>query len=85
MAAQHANENYTIELKCKPEYHRFLIGKGGAKIRKVREQYGARVLFPQKGSDDEADTIVVIGVKENVEAVKDHLLKMIKELVILLF
>ena len=81
MAVQHAVENYTVELKCKPEYHRFLIGKGGAKIRKVRDQYGARVIFPQKGSDDEADCILVIGLKENVERAKEHLLKLIKELV----
>lgn len=27
--------NYTIDIKCKPEYHRFLIGRGGANIRRV--------------------------------------------------
>ncbi len=79
---KHAQENYTVEIKCKPEYHRFLIGKGGAKIRKVRDELGARVIFPQKGSDDESDLILIIGEKENVEATKTHIYKLIKELVI---
>lgn len=26
---------YTTELRCKPEYHRFLIGRGGSNIRQV--------------------------------------------------
>ncbi len=34
MDEQEAN-NHTLELRCKPEYHRFLIGRGGANIRKV--------------------------------------------------
>jgi polyribonucleotide nucleotidyltransferase len=80
LANQHAIENYTTELKCKPEYHRFLIGKGGAKIRRVREQLGARVVFPQKDSGDDTDTVTIIGTKDKVEATKEHLMKLIKEL-----
>ena len=60
---------------------RFLIGRGGAKIRKVRDDFEARVIFPQKDSDDESDVIVIIGKKENVVSAKDHLLQLIKDLV----
>ena len=60
---------------------RFLIGRGGAKIRKVRDDFEARVIFPQKDSDDESDVIVIIGKKENVVSAKDHLLQSIKDLV----
>lgn len=81
MAAQHAIENYTEELKCRPEYHKFLIGKGGSKIRKIRSQFNARVLFPQRGSGDDISIITIIGVKENVLSVKEHLSKQIKDLV----
>lgn len=81
MAAQHAIENYTEELKCRPEYHKFLIGKGGSKIRKIRSQFDARVLFPQRGSGDDISVITIIGVKENVLSVKEHLSKQIKDLV----
>ncbi len=81
VASKHAETNHTVEMKCKPEYHRFLIGKGGAKIRKVRDEFEARIIFPQKESDDESDVIVIIGRKENVENAKGHLLKLIKDLV----
>ena len=38
MSAVHlcqVESNYTIDIKCKPAYHRFLIGRGGANVRKV--------------------------------------------------
>lgn len=28
--------SFTAEVRAKPEYHKFLIGRGGANIRKVR-------------------------------------------------
>ena len=30
-----AQQHHSLEIRCKPEYHRFLIGRGGANIRKV--------------------------------------------------
>ena len=81
IANKHAEDNHTVEVRCKPEYHRFLIGRGGTKIRKVRDEFGTRIIFPQKESDDESDVILIIGRKENVEGAKAHLLKLIKDLV----
>ncbi|CAI8009636.1 Vigilin [Geodia barretti] len=49
-------------------------------INHVRDQFGARVIFPQRNSDDDAETITIMGKKEKAEAVKDHLQKLIKEL-----
>jgi predicted PilT family ATPase len=80
LADEQAQLNHTVEIRCKPEYHRFLIGRGGANIRKVRDQFGARVIFPQRNSDDDAETITIMGKKEKAEAAKDHLQKLIKEL-----
>lgn len=28
--------SFTVDVKCKPEFHRFLIGRNGATVRKVR-------------------------------------------------
>ena len=39
------------------------------------------MIFPQRSSDDDAETITIIGKKEKAEAAKDHLQKLIKELV----
>ena len=70
-----------IEIRCKPEFHRFLIGRGGANIRKVRDQFGARVMFPNRSGDDDPEVVTIIGRKEKVYAAKNHLEKLIKDLV----
>ena len=72
--------SYTAEIRAKPQHHRFLIGRGGANIRKVRENTGARVVFPTP-SDEDKELITIIGKKEGVEAAKQELLKAIKDLV----
>lgn len=70
---------FTEEVKAKPEHHKFLIGKSGANIKKVRDKTGARVIFPTE-KDDDKDTITIIGRKEEVLAAKEELFYMIKEL-----
>ena len=47
----------------------------------MRDQFGARVIFPQKGTDDDPETIMVIGQKAKAEETKAHLEKLIKDLV----
>lgn len=72
--------SFTAEIRAKPEHHRFLIGRGGGSIRKVREDTGARIVFPTS-KDEDKELITIIGKKESVEAAKEHLLKSIKDLV----
>lgn len=72
--------SYTLEIRAKSQHHRFLIGRGGANIKKVRENTGARVVFPTP-SDEDKELITIIGKKEGVEAAKQELLKAIKDLV----
>ena len=50
-------------------------------ILQVRDKFGARVIFPQKSTDDDAEVITIIGRKEKAEAARDHLKKLIKDLV----
>ena len=76
-----APDHHILELHIKPDYHRFLIGRQGASITRVREQFGAHVVFPRKYSDDDSDVVTVIGTKEKAEAAKAHLQKLVKELV----
>jgi rRNA processing protein Krr1/Pno1 len=69
---------YTEILIAKPQHHRFLIGKSGANIKKIREATNARIVFP--GSMDQQDAITIIGKKESVLAAKQQLMDIIKEL-----
>lgn len=49
----------------------------------MRENTGARVVFPTH-NDEDKELIIIIGKKEGVEAAKEELSKAIKELVIIL-
>nr|XP_054769281.1 vigilin-like [Lytechinus pictus] len=71
--------SFTADVHAKPEYHRFLIGRGGANIRKVREETGARVVFPNNNDDDQT-LVQIIGTKEAVEEAKKRLASLIKDL-----
>lgn len=71
--------SYTEEVRAQPKHHRFLIGKNGSNIRKVREKTGARIIFPTD-RDENQDTIVIIGKKEAVLDAKKQLQEMIESL-----
>ena len=70
---------FSVEIKAKPEHHRFLIGKNGSNIKRVRESTGARVIFPTE-KDEDRDTIVIIGKKEDALKAKVELETMILDL-----
>ena len=72
--------SFVVEVQAKPEYHKFLIGRGGVNIRRVREQTGARVVFPT-ANDTEQETIVIMGRKDEVQKAKVELEKLIANLV----
>lgn len=71
--------SYTEEIKAKPQHHRFLIGKGGSTINKLRETTQARFVFPDQDSADR-ETIIIIGRKEGVLKAKKELTSLIAEL-----
>lgn len=70
---------YTETLVAKPQHHKFLIGKKGANIIKIREATNARIVFPSS-TDSNQDTITIIGKKENVISAKQQLMDIIKDL-----
>merc|ERR1719369_412974 len=69
---------HSLEIKAKPEHHKFLIGRQGINIQKIRNETGARIIFP--GSEDtDRESIVIIGTKESVAKAKVDLEQKIKE------
>ena len=42
-------------------------------------------MFPQKSTEEDSEVVTIIGRKEKAEAAKDHLLKLIQDLVCLCF
>lgn len=71
--------SFTAEVRAKQQHHKFLIGKNGASIRKIRDATGARIIFP--GNDDaDKEVITIIGKEENVKQAKEQLEAIIKDI-----
>uniref|UniRef100_A0A8C8MLK9 Vigilin n=1 Tax=Oncorhynchus tshawytscha TaxID=74940 RepID=A0A8C8MLK9_ONCTS len=79
LAQDKQTKSHTAELKAKPEYHKFLIGKGGGNIRKVRDSTGARIIFPTL-EDEDQELITVVGTEEAVREAQKELEELIKSL-----
>ncbi|XP_002734359.3 vigilin-like [Saccoglossus kowalevskii] len=79
LANERAQSSFTAEVHAKPEYHKFLIGRGGTNIRKVRDRTGARIVFPTS-KDEDQELITIIGKKECVDDAKGELEQLIKNL-----
>ncbi|KAF7274690.1 hypothetical protein GWI33_012635, partial [Rhynchophorus ferrugineus] len=71
--------SYTVEVRAKAQHHKFLIGKNGVNIKKIRDSTGARIMFPSN-NDEDREIITIMGKKEDVENAKQQLESMIKEI-----
>ncbi|XP_070710653.1 vigilin [Pempheris klunzingeri] len=79
LAEEKQVNNFTAELQAKPEYHKFLIGRGGANIRRVRDRTGARIIFPSL-DDTEQELITIVGKEEAVRQAQKELESLVKNL-----
>merc|ERR1719449_234896 len=69
----------SAEVKAKPQHHKFLIGRAGCHTQKIRDDTGARIIFPGSG-DVDRESITIIGTKEAVAKAKADLEARILEL-----
>ncbi len=61
------------------QFHKNVIGKGGATIRKIRDETETRIDLPSEVSD--SDVITITGKKSNVEQAKARIEAIQKDLV----
>jgi len=57
--------NYQVKVPIFKQFHKFIIGKGGATIKNIRQETDTKVDLPETGSD--SDMITITGKKANVE------------------
>lgn len=70
--------SYQIEVPIYKQFHKFIIGKGGANIRKIREETQTKIDLPAEG--DKNDVIIITGKKENVQEAREKIKKIQDEL-----
>lgn len=71
--------NHQAQVKIFKQFHKNIIGKGGAKIRAIREETDTNIDLPSETSD--SDVITVTGKKENVEKARAKIEEIYQELV----
>uniref|UniRef100_A0AAQ5XW93 Vigilin n=1 Tax=Amphiprion ocellaris TaxID=80972 RepID=A0AAQ5XW93_AMPOC len=71
----------TLQLSFRPNQstYKFLIGRGGANIRRVRDRTGARIIFPSP-DDTEQELITIVGKEEAVRQAQKELESLVKNL-----
>lgn len=79
LSSKRANSSFTDNVQAKQQYHRFLIGKGGANIRKIRDQTDTYIIFPDANGPDH-ETITIIGTEKGVRDAKQQLENMVKDI-----
>ncbi|ESN97039.1 hypothetical protein HELRODRAFT_114382 [Helobdella robusta] len=68
LVADVSENNFKAEVHVFKDFHRNVIGKGGAKIKKIREDTNTKIDLPKENSV--SDVIVITGRKENVMKAK---------------
>jgi len=79
MSTERQLNSSSATIRAKPEHHKFLIGRQGANIQQVRDQTGARIIFPNE-KDDDREVITILGSIEAVAAAKIELESRIADL-----
>jgi predicted PilT family ATPase len=70
--------NYSSDVHIFKQFHKNIIGKGGANIRKIRDETDTRIDLPSENNT--SDVITITGKKENVEKAKKMIEDIQKEL-----
>lgn len=73
-------KNFKLDVTVDPKYHPKIIGRRGATITKIRQQFDVQIQFPDK-SGDKSDVITITGLEASANAARDEILKMVFELV----
>lgn len=71
--------NYQEEMQIVKEFHRMIIGKHGAFIRKIRDDTQTRIDIPAENSD--SNFITLTGKRENVQKARRLMEEKVKELI----
>lgn len=79
LASERQINGHCEELKADTKFHKFLIGRKGGNIAKIREQHNVRVVFPSPQEKDQ-EVITIIGKEEDTKRALAELKAIIEEL-----
>merc|ERR550539_1885907 len=78
LAKEMAESSFQVKVPIFKQFHKYIIGKGGANIRRIRDETDTRVDLPDSGSD--SDMITITGKKANVNKAVTEIQKIQNEM-----
>ena len=73
-------KSFELKVEIKPEYHPKIIGRKGAVITKLREDFDVNIQLPRKDSPDES-IITITGYEKNAHDAREAILKIVGDFV----
>ncbi|XP_037230763.1 vigilin-like [Falco rusticolus] len=70
--------SFSISVPICKQFHKNIVGKGGANIKKIRKESNTKIDLPAKNSNSE--TIVITGKRANCEAARHRITSLWKDL-----
>uniref|UniRef100_A0A7N6AM59 Vigilin n=1 Tax=Anabas testudineus TaxID=64144 RepID=A0A7N6AM59_ANATE len=70
--------SFSLSVPIFKQFHKNIIGKGGANIKKIREETNTKIDLPTENSNSEM--IIITGKKTNCEAARERILAIQREL-----
>ena len=74
------SRSYELKFKVDPEYHPLVIGKGGAVISKIRNDFGVQINLPKRGEPND-DIITIHGYEDKAHQAKEAIMAIVHQLV----
>jgi predicted PilT family ATPase len=68
--------SFSLEVKVDAKYHPKIIGRKGAVVSKLRDQYGVNIQFPRNDTGD-PDLITIVGYEDKANEAREEILKMV--------
>uniref|UniRef100_A0A2K5SIL5 Vigilin n=1 Tax=Cebus imitator TaxID=2715852 RepID=A0A2K5SIL5_CEBIM len=78
VVADLVENSYSISVPIFKQFHKNIIGKGGANIKKIREESNTKIDLPAENSNSE--TIIITGKRANCKADRSRILSIQKDL-----
>lgn len=76
----YSNFMMLLQLDVDPEYHSYIIGRGGEVINKIRSDHNVQISLPKK-NDAEQNIITITGFQKDVEAAQANIMDIVSKLV----
>jgi predicted PilT family ATPase len=72
-------KSFEIKLEVAPEYHPKIIGRRGAVITQLRQDFDVNIQLPKKDDDKDANVITIMGYEKNAHEAREAILKIVNE------